>query len=339
MGGLFGGGDSKSSEQTTTQEPWSGQAPYLSDLFGQAQDIYRQGYGQQYYGGPTVAPFSPYTQQGLQDLGTFGMYASPQQQQMGNWMLGGMMNPYGQAGLGMDYVGGPVQPGGGFGESTQPGYAGSPTPYFSGNPHLDAMVNTSIGRAARGVQEEVMPGLAAMFGGASRTGSGIQQELAGNIARDFGETAGDIASDIYGQAYESGMDRDLRRRQLGADIGATAAAMAPQFQQMQQNQIDQLLRAGAITEDQAQRYMDAEKAEFDFYQQAPWQALGQYGNIVQGMPGGYGTTTAPGQQQGSRLAGALGGAAAGAGLAGSVAALNPYTAPLAIGGGLLGLLS
>ena len=106
------------------------------------------------------------------------------------------------------------------------------------------------------------------------------------------------------------------------------AGMAPEAQQMQMNQLNQLLRGGAITEDQAQRMIDAEKAKFDFYQQAPMQALGQYGNIVQGMPGGYGTTTAPGQQRGSRLAGALGGAMAG----------SSFGVPGMIMGGLGGLL-
>lgn len=328
MGGLFGGGGGGGGDQVTTQEPWEGQQPYLRDLFRQAQNIYRSGYGQQYYPGQQVAQFSPYTQAGLQGMGMFGTQQSPQQQAMGQYMMGGMMDPYGQAGLGMDYVGGPVTPGGGFGESTQPG-GGSPTPYFSGNPHLDAMVNTAIGRAGEGIREEVMPGLHATFGGAGRTGGGIHQQMSENVARDFGRTAGEMASDMYGRAYETGMDRDLERRRLGANIGYQAASMAPQYQQMQQNQLDQLLRAGALTEDQAQRMIDAERAEFDFYQQAPWQALGQYGNIVQGMPGGYGTTTAPGREQGSRLSGAIGGAMAG----------SSFGVPGMILGGLGGLLA
>lgn len=323
-----GGGSSKS--QTTKTEPWSGQQPYLTDLFKQAQDIYRQGFGQQYYPGQQVAQFSPQTQMGLNQMTQFGMQDTPYQAGAENWAAQSTMNPFGMAGVGQDYVGGPVTPGGGFGESTQPG-GGSPTPYFSGNPHLDAMVNTSISRAGEGVQEQIMPGINAAFGGAGRTGGGIHQEMMQNVGRDFGRSAGEMASDLYGKAYETGMDRDLERRQLGADIGYRGAALAPQMQGMDMNQINQMMKAGALTEDQAQRMIDAEMNKFNFYQQAPMQALSQYGNIVQGMPGGYGTTTGPGgRQQGSRLAGAIGG-----GLSGFAATGNPYGAALGAFGGLL----
>ena len=316
MGG--GGGGSKQSSEAT---PWRGQQPYLKDLFRQAQNIYRQGYGQQYYPGQLVAGFSPYTTQGLGQMGQFGTQMSPQQQAMGQYITG---DPRQVSGRGMDYVGGgPFVPGGGFGESTLPGGA-SPTPYFSGNPHLDAMVNRTIGRAGEAIGEQVMPGIASTFGGAGRTGGGIQQQMYENVARDFGREAEGIAADLYGGAYETGMQRDLERRRLEADMLQRQAAMAPQYQQMQQNQINALMKAGAITEDQAQRMIDAEKAKFDFYQQAPMQALSQYGNIVQGMPGGYGTTTQQGPER-SRLAGAAGGAMAGS-------AFGPWG--MAIGGGL-----
>ncbi len=325
MGGIFGGGSKSSKPQVTEQEPWKGQQPYLHDLFKQAQNIYRSGYGQQYYPGQLVAQFSPYTQAGLGAMGQFGSQMSPQQAAMGQYITG---DPRQISGRGMDYVGAPVMPGGGFGESTLPGGA-APTPYFSGNPHLDAMVNRTIGRAGEAIGEQVMPGIASTFGGAGRTGGGIQQQMMENVARDFGREAEGIASDLYGKAYETGMQRDLERRRLEADMLRSQAGMAPQFQQMQQNQINALMKAGAITEDQAQRMIDAEKAKFDFYQQAPWQALQQYGGVVQGMPGGYGTTTAPGQQQGSRLAGVAGGALAGA----------SFGVPGMILGGLGGLFS
>ncbi len=117
----------------------------------------------------------------------------------------------------------------------------------------------------------------------------------------------------------------------------TAAGMMPAFDQMQRTNIQDVLNVGGALEDQSQRLIDADMARWNFGQQAPWQALGQYGNIVHGMPGGYGTqTTNPGS--GNRLAGGVGGAMAGYGLASSIGALNPYTMPFAIGGGLLGML-
>lgn len=323
----MGGGSGGSKSQTTKTEPWSGQQPYLKDIFRQAQDIYRQGYGQQYYPGQQVAAFSPQTQMGLNQMTQYGMGPTPYQQGAQGFVNQATRSPFAMMGLGQDYVGGPVSPGGGFGESTQPGYAGAPTPYFSGNPQLDAMVNRSISRAGEGIREQVMPGIAATFGGAGRTGGGIQQQMMENVGRDFGREAEGIASDIYGRAYETGMERDLERRRLAGELGMRGAAMAPQMQQMDLTQMQQMMKAGALTEDQAQRMIDAQQRQFDFYQQAPYAALGQYSNIVGGMPTGMGTTTGPGRQQGSRLSGAMGGAMAG------MATGNPY---MALAGGALG---
>jgi hypothetical protein len=53
------GKDSGGSQTTTVQQadPWSGQQPYLQDLFAQAQDLYYN-QPQSYYPGQTVAPFN-----------------------------------------------------------------------------------------------------------------------------------------------------------------------------------------------------------------------------------------------------------------------------------------
>ena len=63
-----GGGDSgtptTSQTVTSTSAPWSGQQPYLSFGFQQAQDLYNQG-GPQYYSGATLAPISDETNRAL----------------------------------------------------------------------------------------------------------------------------------------------------------------------------------------------------------------------------------------------------------------------------------
>lgn len=67
--GMGGGGS-----QTTTQksEPWEAQKPYLTDIYGQAQQLYQQGQPA-YYPGSTVVPYSDATNQAfgmLQDRAT-----------------------------------------------------------------------------------------------------------------------------------------------------------------------------------------------------------------------------------------------------------------------------
>jgi hypothetical protein len=63
-----GGGDSGTPTTgqtvTNTTAPWSGQQPYLTFGFQQAQDLFNQG-GPQYYPDSTLAPTSPYTSQAL----------------------------------------------------------------------------------------------------------------------------------------------------------------------------------------------------------------------------------------------------------------------------------
>tara|TARA_Y100000593_G_scaffold43739_1_gene83571 strand:- start:4945 stop:5613 length:669 start_codon:yes stop_codon:yes gene_type:complete len=56
--------------QTTTQrtEPYAPAEPFLQDILGEAQNIYRSGIGRQFYPGSTVVPFASQTQSAL-DLG------------------------------------------------------------------------------------------------------------------------------------------------------------------------------------------------------------------------------------------------------------------------------
>lgn len=66
MSGSLFGGKSKTTPTTSTtvanQDPWSGQQPYLRDIFGQAQNIYNAGA----YQGPFVGAESQYSNQGRQ---------------------------------------------------------------------------------------------------------------------------------------------------------------------------------------------------------------------------------------------------------------------------------
>lgn len=65
----MGGGKGGSKSQTVTQstDPWSGQQPYLTQQFAQAQDLYNSGQlAPAYYPGQTVASQSPDTLQAIQ---------------------------------------------------------------------------------------------------------------------------------------------------------------------------------------------------------------------------------------------------------------------------------
>lgn len=83
MGGGKGGGGGGNTTTTTKSDPWSGQQPYLSQQFGQAQNLYNTGQlAPQYYPGQTVAGQSPQTQQAITDL--TNQATSPQAQNLAN---------------------------------------------------------------------------------------------------------------------------------------------------------------------------------------------------------------------------------------------------------------
>lgn len=62
-GSLFGGkSGTTTTNSTQTSDPWSGQQPYLTDVFSKAQGLYNAGP----YGGPYIGPTSAYSTQGQQ---------------------------------------------------------------------------------------------------------------------------------------------------------------------------------------------------------------------------------------------------------------------------------
>lgn len=354
-------GGSKDQKSTTKTEPWSGQQPYLKDLFAQAQGLYNQG-PQQYYPGQTVAPFSPQTMLGMDMMTGRILGGSSQMDAFGNYLnrqLGqqnidpSIMAGYGQQaaggiGMGMNAMdaaamgaAGMGQPNqmvggaanalggmtgyGGLGEAGQ--YAGSPTlgalpasqqyavnqmgtgaagnqqlagtaggQFLGSNPYLDQMFATASGRAGEAFNEQTMPAIAAQFGGAGRTGSGIHQEMGENAMRQFGRDLQGMAADIYAPAYESERNRMIQAAQgaSGAGLGAANLGLGT--------------FAGYNQADMARRGLGADLylGERGLGQQAA-TGLGQLG-IGQGnlQLGGYNTLLGAGQGMGQLGMGGLG---------------------------------
>lgn len=100
MGGGGGkGGGSQNTQTVQKADPWSGQQPYLTDVFAQAQNLSQS--PMPYYPGQAVAPFSPETQMalGLQDIRALegSPVTTAGQQQIIDTLSGGYLgagNPY-----------------------------------------------------------------------------------------------------------------------------------------------------------------------------------------------------------------------------------------------------
>lgn len=93
---IFGGSESKSrsqSEQWSRSQPWNYQAPYLAQGYATAEQLFNQG-GPQYYGGSTVAPFSPVTEQGMSQFYNTAAQGSPLPSQGQDYLSGVLSGGY-----------------------------------------------------------------------------------------------------------------------------------------------------------------------------------------------------------------------------------------------------
>ena len=337
--------------QTTTSrtEPYAPAEPYLQDILGEAQNIYRSGIGRSFFPGSTVVPFADQTQQAL-NL----QQASALDQMAPSAMLGQAANTFGQfAGGPMSAYAGRMNTGLGM---SQPGMStqGLGSSYGGLSPQADYLSDVRSG-----ITSDVLGDVQSQFAGMGRTGTSpqAQQAVARGVTQAYAPIASQLASQERGReqtGLESQLGRlygggqsDLQRRQaamesqFGRQFGASEADIARQQAGMEsafgrslqaagqlpgiQNAMDMRRRSaigdlsgvGSAYENLAQRQLQDQIARFQFGQQAPINALNQYAGLISPIAGGFPTSvgTAP-SQSASGAGGAFGGAVAGAPLGG-----------------------
>lgn len=303
---------------TTTTNPPAYLQPFLEHGMGQARDLYNRGPAQ-YYPGQTVVGFSPETEQAL------GLQAR-------RALSGSAVTNYGNNFATRTLAGGqPNTFGGGVNPYTGTGGFGA-----ASNPHLDAMFNQAANQTQGRLQTE--------FAGGGRNLAAARPARA--------EELGNLATNIYGGAYESERNRGLQAFQGSQQIGAMGyeserdrlasemarnqsaqlgvLGMTPQLAQADYADIDRLRQVGQTREDLTGRQYEDAANRWDFGQNAPSTALDQYLARLQGYPGAVSSTTTPIYR--NTAAGALGGAMAGYNLGSQFG----YGGWGALAGGLLG---
>lgn len=329
---------------TSISAPWAPQAPHLQNIFARAEDLANQA-PPAYFPGQTFAGFAPQQEAAMGMMQSRAMGGSPYESAMQDYLTQAFGTPQvdlsGSAG-----TAGLLQGGAGAGQAGLMDMASG-----GQNPYLDAM----FGQASRGLttqfQQATMPGIHAAFGSGGRTGSGAHQQAMGTAQQQLGTSLGDMASQIYGGAYESDAARRLQAAQslqagalggvgaMGDLYGAVdqsrarAGALAPIAQGMEYQNLDRLYGVGQNVQDMANQQIQDQMNRYQYYTEAPWQQLGRYQSLVGGQ--GYGGTTnvtGPGQGP-SRGQKAIGGAAAGAGIG---SAFGPWGTGIGAGVGLLG---
>jgi len=180
--------------------------------------------------------------------------------------------------------------------------------FLGGSPGLSEAIN----RALQPVQATVTSGLAQR----GRLGSGAAADV---MTRALGDVAADIAYRDYGA------ERARQQQVLG---------FAPQLQQASYYDIGQLGAVGGAREQLAQQQLASDIARFQFEQQAPAQALGQYQALVSGFPMGQTSSAIQPYFEPSTGQTFLGGAALGASLLGKEASTGERLLAGLLGGGI-----
>ncbi len=191
------------------------------------------------------------------------------------------------------------------------------------NPYLQQSVDAALGRTTRAFNEDVLPNIRSTFVGAGQGGS-TRQGIAEGIAMDrLQQNLGDTAASMYSQAYNQGLDAMLR-----------GVALSPQTGQLLLAPSGVVSAVGADQQAMNQAQLTDEVNRWNFEQNAPWNELAQYGQLITGGFGGTSTTSAPSPER-NTLMGAAGGALSGAALAQMVGGPVGWGAGI---GALIGIL-
>ena len=327
---------SKRTRTTETRNEQRGVAdwlqPYMQGMAPRAEALLNR--GTQIYQGPLVAGFSPESEAGLQGLTGYAAGGMPGL----NMGYGALANAMGGRDPGrLSMLRGAYGPGT---QATELRGLLDTGP----NPYLDAQ----FGRAADQVRNQV----AAAMSRAGMSGTGAQQDL---LQRGLG----DLATSIYGGAYESDAARrasaasqlagleqaDLARslqaggmlsdaaRAQGA-LGLQAAGMIPGMYAAGRIPYEDMLRVGQARDFMGQAQIDAERQRFEQGQMMPWQDLARYQALINPLGQTFGRADTRSDQtqteSGSALQSILGAAMMASTLFG-----NPFGA--AMGGAMGGL--
>ncbi len=308
-----GGGNTTS---TTKADPWSGQQPYLQDVFQGAQGAYNQ-----YAGNPasSVAGFTPMQRQAMGYAQSTANDTAVQNSAFVNNAAGNYTTNL----LNGAYL------------NANPGNAAF-SKFASGdmmnNPYMTGMANAASDSITRAYQNATAPQTASAFAGAGRYGSGAYQNAVSQNQQDLATQLGNTMNNLYGGLYQSNMGNMLTGAQGLSGNYNTAAQQQLAGSTNAPNIVNSVNGAAENLYNMGGNQQALQQSQIS----APWQLLNNYSNLIQGQYGGTSATTQPYYQ--NRMAGGMGGALSGAATGAMLGNVVPGigTAVGAIGGGLIG---
>jgi hypothetical protein len=315
MGSLFSPSKQTS---TSTSTPWGPQGDALKGAFGDAQSVYDSQKGTPYYQGNTYASMDPLTSQGIGANAGFATGAG--------------------AGAASDVLasGNPLLAAGGQGLSAYQKLAGmagtDPTQgniasagAYANNPFLDGQIDAASRDVTRNLNENQLPGLNEAATGSGNMNSSRAGVAEGIARRGAADQIGDIASNMRGQAYQSGLGLAESGRTadmnglatagsgfgstFGQGLGAIGQGLADTY-----GNNNQLISGGQLNQQDAQGADTAAFNKWSGNDNRQNDLLNRYMSIIGSQNwGGSATSTQPGPSMFQTLLGA-GASAAGAAL-------------------------
>lgn len=299
------GGGGGNTTTVTKSDPWSGQQPYLQNVFSGATNAYNQ-----YKNDPSssVAGFTPMQQQAMQ--ATQGVANGTN---FGN--ASGVNNAAG------GYVSN-VLSGNTDANPASSAFAKFANGSMMNSPYQSAALDAANNAITRAYQTATAPQTASAFAGSGRYGSGAYQNAVSQNQQDLATQLGNTDASLVNSMYQQNMGNMLAGAQGLSQQQNAALGMSPNIVNSINGAASNLYNMGGNQQALNQAQLNA-----------PWQLLNNYSNLIQGQYGGNTSTSTP--YYTNQLAGGMGGALGGAALAGSLG-MNPTYGAMA--GGLMGLL-
>lgn len=321
---MSSGGGSTTSNTVST--PWTGQQPYLSSVFGGAQNTYN-GYASN--PSSSVAGFTPMQTQAMgatqgiangTDFSNASNLNNSASSYTNNLVNGGYLNsnaanPYLQGMAGNN-----------AGSNSLTSFANGS---MQNNPYETSALNSANDAITRAYQTATAPNTASSMEASGRYGSGAYNQAVSQNQQDLATQLGNTDATLMNNMYQQNMGNQLSaagtlaNQQLGAtgQLGSnynTAAQQQLQGSYNAPNLVNSVNAAASNLYNMGGNQQALQQSQIN----APWQLLNNYSNLIQGQYGGNTSTSTP--YYTNNMAGAMGGAMGGAALGSMLSSGSSY---------------
>lgn len=276
---FFGGGSAPAGNTTTTQtnQPWSGEEPYLSSIYQQAGNLYGNSIPK-YYPADTYAQMNPI------------QYAT----------AGNIVGADATGGTGAIKSADQT-----LSNTLSPNFTATTTPTFNAangvlnnelsSNYLNPWNSPAFGSVVANTEASVLPQISSSFINGGRTDSGLATaaetqgltNAVGNLAQSQYNTNQGIQNQAVAQASNNLLQQTGQQNQ--------AAFYAPFVSGQETSNMSAALNAAGLPQQDQQNQINADVAQWNYNQMQPWNQLGLYEGAITGTgnPGGTSTTSQP----------------------------------------------